>query len=148
MRVKFDFTLSQRFGVVERTVFELVLRGLTSAKQISSIMCVFSDEVIARAFQKLVNLQILRADLETQTLALSEPVQALIEKCLDNSYDLEIPDNLINLMVDGRLIINDAKTKSVIIAQLLPEIKLGFLINSLDFSISARGEGDEYESVG
>ena len=41
MKVKFDFTLSQRFGVVERTVFELVLRGLTSAKQISSIMGVF-----------------------------------------------------------------------------------------------------------
>ena len=45
MKVKFDFTLSQRFSVVERTVFELVLRGLTSAKQISSIMWVFSDEL-------------------------------------------------------------------------------------------------------
>ncbi|RXE60442.1 hypothetical protein [Acetivibrio mesophilus] len=143
MKVKFDFTLSQRFGVVERTVFELVLRGLTSAKQISSIMWVFSDEVIASAFQKLVNLQILCADLEAQTLALSEPVQALIEKCLENSYDLEIPDNLINLMLDDRLIIDDPKTKAVIIAQLLPGIKLGFLINSLDISISVGGEGDE-----
>lgn len=143
MKIKFDFTLSQRFGVVERTVFELVLRGLTSAKQISSIMWVFSDEVIASAFQKLVNLQILCADLEAQTLALSEPVQALIEKCLENSYDLEIPDNLINLMLDDRLIIDDPKTKAVIIAQLLPGIKLGFLINSLDISISVGGEGDE-----
>jgi len=143
MKVKFDFTLSQRFGVVERTVFELVLRGLTSAKQISSIMWVFSDEVIASAFQKLVNLQILCADLEAQTLALSEPVQALIEKCLENSYDLEIPDNLINLMLDDRLIIDDPKTKAVIIAQLLPGVKLGFLINSLDFCISVGGEGDE-----
>ena len=143
MKVKFDFTLSQRFGVVERTVFELVLRGLTSAKQISSIMWVFSDEVIASAFQKLVNLQILCADLEAQTLALSEPVQALIEKCLENSYDLEIPDNLINLMLDDRLIIDDPKTKAVIIAQLLPGVKLGFLINSLDISISVGGEGDE-----
>jgi len=143
MKVKFDFTLSQRFGVVERTVFELVLRGLTSAKQISSIMWVFSDEVIASAFQKLVNLQILCADLEAQTLALSEPVQALIEKCLENSYDHEIPDNLINLMLDDRLIIDDPKTKAVIIAQLLPGIKLGFLINSLDISISVGGEGDE-----
>ena len=143
MKVKFDFTLSQRFGVVERTVFELVLRGLTSAKQISSIMWVFSDEVIASAFQKLVNLQILCADLEAQTLALSEPVQALIEKCLENSYDLEIPDNLINLMLDDRLIIDDPKTKAVIIAQLLPGIKIGFLINSLDISISVGGEGDE-----
>ena len=76
------------------------------------------------------------ADLEAQTLALSEPVQALIEKCLENSYDLEIPDNLINLMLDDRLIIDDPKTKAVIIAQLLPGIKLGFLINSLDISIS------------
>ena len=51
MKVKFDFTLSQRFGVVERTIFELILRGLTSTKQITSIMWVFSDEVIASAFQ-------------------------------------------------------------------------------------------------
>ncbi len=139
MKVKFDFTLSQRFGVVERTIFELVLRGLTSTRQISSLIWVFSDEVIASAFQKLVNQQILCADLETQTLALSEPVQALIEKCLDYSYDLEIPDNLINLMLDGRLTISDAKTKAAIIAQLLPGIKLGFLINSLDFIITVRG---------
>lgn len=143
MKIKFDFTLSQRFGVVERTVFELVLRGLTSAKQISSIMWVFSDEVIASAFQKLVNLQILCADLETQTLALSEPVQALIEKCWENSFDLEMQDNLNHLMLDDRLIIDDPKTKAVIIAQLLPGIKLGFLINSLDISISVGGEGDE-----
>lgn len=143
MKVKFDFTLSQRFGVVERTVFELVLRGLTSAKQITSIMWVFSDEVIASAFQKLVNLQILCADLEAQTLTLSEPVQALIEKCLENSYDLDMPDNLNNLMPDDRLIIDDPKTKAVIIAQLLLGVKLGFLINSLDFCISVGGEGDE-----
>lgn len=143
MKVKFDFTLSQRFGVVERTIFELILRGLTNTKQISNLMWVFSDEVIASAFRKLVNQQILCADLETQTLALSEPVQALIEKCLDNSYDLEMPENLIKLMLDGRLPIDDSKTKEVIIAQLLPGIKLGFLVNSLDFSISERGESDE-----
>jgi hypothetical protein len=46
-------------------------------------------------------------------------------------------------MTDGILLITDAKTKEAIIAQLLPGIKLGFLANSLDFSICKRGDSNE-----
>lgn len=143
MKVDFDFALNWRFGVVEKTILRLIMNGLTNAQQISNLLWIFSDEVIANAVRKLVNQQILCADLDSHTLMLSEPVLAIIDTCINNSYDIEMPENLIEFMSDGRLLIADPKTKEAIITQLLPGIKLGFLANSLDFSISDRGENNE-----
>jgi len=140
MKVKFDFTLSRRFGVVEITIFRLILNGLTNARQISNLLWVFSEEVIANSVRKLVNQQIVCADLNSRTLVLSEPVMAIIDTCKNNSFEIEIPENLIELMSDGCLIISEPKVKEAIINQLLPGIKLGFLSNLLDFSISERSE--------
>lgn len=143
MTVKIDFSLSRRFGVVEHTIFRLVLNGLTDAKQISVLMWVFSDVVIANALRRLVNQQIIRVDIESRKLALSDAVIAIIERCLQNSYTLNIPDSLMDMMADGKLLITDVNTKEVILAQLLPDIKLNFLAKSMDFSICERGAMDE-----
>ena len=55
MTVQIDFALNRRFGVVEQTIFRLVLNGLTNIQQISNLLWIFSDEVIANAIRKLVN---------------------------------------------------------------------------------------------
>ena len=144
MKIKIDFALNRRFGVVENAIFRLVLNGLTSTDQISGLLWIFSDEVIANAFRKLVNQQIVCADMDSRSLMLSEPVVAIIDTCINNSYEIEVPENLLGTMSDGHLLIDDAKTKESIINQLLPGIKLGFLAGSLDFVISVK-EGESGE---
>ena len=143
MKVKLDFTLSRQFGVVEKTVFGLVLNGVTNTLQIRKLLWVFSDEVIANTFRRLVNQQILHADLDSQTIFLSDSVQAIIVKCTNDSYDIEIPESLTTIMTDGILFIDNTKVKEEILAQLLPGIKLGNLVNLIDFVISKRSQCDE-----
>ena len=143
MTVQIDFTLSRRFGVVEQTIFRLVLNGITNAKYISSLLWVFSDMVIANALRRLVNSQIIKVELESLNLSLSDAVAAIIETCLTNTYELDIPDSLADMMIEGYLLITDGDTKEAILAQLLPEIKLAFLAKVLDFSIYERGEMNE-----
>ena len=143
MTVQIDFALNRRFGVVEQTIFRLVLNGLTNIQQISNLLWIFSDEVIANAIRKLVNQQVVCADLDARTLSLSEAVLSIIDTCLNNSYDIKIPDTLVNKATDGNLLITDTKVKEAILAQLLPNIKIGFLANSLDFNICERGRNNE-----
>lgn len=143
MKVKIDFTLSQRFGVVEQSIFRLVLGGVENTRQISYLLGVFSDAVIANAMRRLVNHQILRADLKTQTLSVSDAVMSIIEICLNTSYDLDMPASLTDKMVDGHLPVTDITVKKAILSKLLLNIKLGFLAKALDFSICERGETDE-----
>lgn len=143
MTAQIDFALSRRFGVVEQTIFRLVLNGLTNVQQMNNLLWIFSDEVIANAIRKLVNQQVLCADLDARTLSLSEAVLSIIDTCLNNSYDIKIPDSLVNKATDGNLLITDTKAKEAILAQLLPGIKIGFLANSLDFNIYERGRNNE-----
>jgi hypothetical protein len=143
MTAQIDFALSRRFGVVEQTIFRLVLNGLTNVQQMNNLLWIFSDEVIANAIRKLVNQQVLCADLDARTLSLSEAVISIIDICLNNSYDIKIPDTLVNKATDGNLLITDTKSKEAILAQLLPGIKIGFLANSLDFNIYERGRNNE-----
>ena len=143
MTAQIDFALSRRFGVVEQTIFRLVLNGLTNVQQMNNLLWIFSDEVIANAIRKLVNQQVLCADLDARTLSLSEAVLSIIDTCLNNSYDIKIPDTLVNKATDGNLLITDTKVKEAILAQLLPNIKIGFLANSLDFNIYERGRNNE-----
>jgi len=143
MTVKIDFALGFRFGIVEKTIFRLVLNGLTDTRQISNLLWLFSDDVIANALRRLVNLQIVRVDLVSQTLSLSDAVAAIIETCLNNSCELDIPESLADRMIDGCLLITDDNTKKAVLAHLLPNIKLDFLAKVLDVSISERGEISE-----
>lgn len=142
MTVNLDFSLGFRFGVVEQTIFRLVLNGVTSSRQISELLWVFSDAVLANAIKELVNHQVISADLASQRLSLSDAVVAIIETCLANSYELNMPESLVDRMPDGRLLVTDTKTKEAILAQLLPDTKLGFLAKALDFTLCQRGELD------
>ncbi|MCM1175276.1 MAG: hypothetical protein NC341_09520 [Blautia sp.] len=136
MTVKIDFTLNHRFGVVEQAVFHLVLNGVTDIRQIGGLLWIFSDAVLANALRKLVNQQILSADMEARRLSLSDPVSAVIETCIHHSYPLDVPDALEEAVTDGPLFITDIGVKEAILAHLLPDVKLGFLAKALDFSIS------------
>ncbi len=61
MKVKIDFQLNRRFGVVERIIFRLVLNGFSNAREIELALPIFSDAVIANAIRHLVNEQIIAA---------------------------------------------------------------------------------------
>jgi hypothetical protein len=143
MIVKIDFSLGNRFGVVEQTVFRLLLNGVTNTVEISNLLWLFSDEVIANAFINLVNQQIVQANVKSQSLSLSDSVTALIETCLNKSFEVEIPEMLITTAVDNRLLFTDTVIKETILSQLLPNIKLSFLASVLDFTIIMRGETNE-----
>jgi len=140
MKVKFDFALSKRFGVVEQTIFRLLLCGVNNSQAISTMLLVFSEEVIANAIRKLVNHQIINAGLDMYTLSISESILAIIDSCIKNSYEINVPENLFNSKSDRTMIIGDMELKETILSQLIPDIKLKFLAKSLDFRICERGE--------
>ena len=150
MKINIDFTLNHRFGVVEKTIFRLVLFGINDAEEISFLLSVFSNTVKSNAIIKLVNNQILFADVDSGKLFITETIYALISACSDSSYEVEVPVQLTELIVNGGLIISDVEVKTeakilkkALISQLLPNIKLDFLCSSLDFLISNRGEINE-----
>ena len=145
MTVQIDFALSRRFGVVEQTIFRLVLNGITNAQHISSLLWVFSDVVIANALRKLVNEQVIIANVESRILSLSDAVVALIEICTNKSFELEIPDR--GLLVADNSDYNIQKlafeAKVAILEKMLPHIKQSFLLSlakCFDFRICAGGE--------
>lgn len=140
MKINLDFTLSWRFSVVEKTIFRLILNGVSNAQHISDLLRIFSEEVIADSIRKLVNQQLIYANINARTLSVSEPVLAIIETFISNTYDLDIHENLINCLLEENLIISEQSLKEAILGQLLPGIKLGFLADSLDLIIYKRGE--------
>ena len=144
MEVKFDFSLNHRFhGVVEHAVFRLVLRGIDSAQAISELLWVFSEEVKATAIQRLVNNQLLRADLITNRLSLSDGVLAVIEACHHCSYSLELPDILVSRLTNEELWIEDRQMISIILRCILPGISIDYLAKSLFFSMALVRCNDE-----
>lgn len=156
MQVRIDFQLNHRFGVPEKIVFGLVMHGFTNAREIFLALPIFSDAVIANAIRNLVNQQILSADVETGTLFLSDPVVAVIEMCFEKSFDIDIPDSLMDVITNDGLLLKVENgmpellkkkvntTKEAILQEMLPDIKLDMLLNSLDFIIKQdRGVANE-----
>lgn len=147
MKVKVDFQLNRRFGVVERLIFRLVLNGFYSAREIELALPIFSDAVIANAVRHLVNEQIISADVETGTFSLSEAMVAVIAMCQQQSFDLEIPDSLEAEMKEKGIEVFDNSLpeaiglKDALIQELLPNVKLDFYRYSLDFIILPEGGG-------
>ncbi|MBQ6343426.1 MAG: hypothetical protein IJI41_09905 [Anaerolineaceae bacterium] len=143
MNVSLDFSLSAQYSVVEQTIFRLVMEKVRDVKTITDLLCVYSNDVIANAIKKLVNDQILRANIETRTLSISDPVMAIIEECLKQSQNLDWPDDSNLILQDSMLIITDNNIKRQILHTLLPEVNLGFLVDSIDFVVYQRGIDDE-----
>lgn len=142
MQVKFDFILNRQYSSVEKTIFRLVLNGMTNALEIRKLLWILSDEVIAEAVRKLVNRQILKVDLSAGIIRLSDPIDAIIQKCLSEVYELEIsevlaPDDNTVIHIQGK---STQQLNIAILEALLPNVNLEFLNNSIDFYISKVGD--------
>lgn len=140
MAISIDFSLSGRFNVVEQTIFRLVIGGISDVRTITSVLCLYSDDVIANAIKKLVNYQIVSVDLQAHALSISEPLLAIMDRCLDGSWNLAFPKDSEKVLNKGRAIITEEETKRQILNILLPNIKIGFLAKSLDFIVYERSE--------
>ena len=147
MSVRIDFTLSNRFSAVEQAIFRLVIDGVRDVNTITALLSVYSDEVIANAIKMLVNYQILRANIESRTLALSDTILALIDQCLEQSNTLTIEDfEFIGSLstADNRFEEKEKyQIKHQLLSTLLPGVNIGFLVKSLEFTIYQRGDQDE-----
>lgn len=142
MQVKFDFILNRQYSSVEKTIFRLVLNGMTNALEIRKLLWILSDEVIAEAVRKLVNRQILKVDLSAGIIRLSDPIDAIIQKCSSEVYELEIsevlaPDDNTVIHIQGK---STQQLNIAILEALLPNVNLEFLNNSIDFYISKVGD--------
>lgn len=150
MRVRIDFLLNRQFGVVEKIIFRLVLNGFTDANEIAKALPLFSDSVIANGIKHLVNRQILAANIEASRLSLSESLVAIIDMCLENTYEIDVPTELERyLKGDGMLISGisdeeDHSLKQAILFELLPGIKLDMYVDSMDF-VLYEDRGDQHE---
>lgn len=140
MIIKIDFSLSpRRYQTVEQTIFRLVLGGLVETQTIATLLCIYSDDVIANAVKKLVNYQILAANLEMRTLSLSAPLLALTEACLEHTHTVDIPDIILQNAEEGKIYVTDDTVKQQILEVLLPDVRVGFLVRSLDFVLYSQG---------
>lgn len=150
MKVRIDFQLNRRFGVVERLIFRLVLNGFNNAREIRLSLPIFSDAVIANAVRHLVTEQIVSADVETGTLSLSEALVAIIAMCQKQDFEIDCPSSLEEVIQEEGIEVFDNRIseavalKDAIIQELLPNIKLDSYRYSLDFIILRQGgETDE-----
>jgi hypothetical protein len=143
MKMNIDFSLSGRFDVVEQTIFRLIIGGVKDVKTIGALLSIYSDEVIANAIRKLVNYQILSANIEARTLSVSEVLLALMEKCIQQSGQLELSIETGIPSDQNKVFITDEVCKRQILNALLPEINTGFLAKSLDFVIYEEGGQNE-----
>lgn len=145
MEVKFDFTLNpRRYGVVEQAIFKMVLRGIDSAQGISELLWIFSDDIKATAIQKLVNSQVLRADLVSNKLYLSDGITAIIGACHDNIYTVELPEILLSQMTAGTVLIENQHVTAAILNHILPGISVDPLASVLFFNITKVNRGHEH----
>ena len=146
MIIKIDFVLNDNVDIVGQTIFHLVINGICNSLVISDLLRIYSDDVIANAIRKLVNGQIISADINKHELQPSSPVVALIEKCLDQVYDIDIPPALQEYHDESKMILGEMndnedykkqhqQIKQEIIRELLPDIDMRFLLNYIDFGI-------------
>lgn len=150
MKVTIDFQLNRQFGVVENIIFRLILNGFTDSREITKALPLFSDSVIANGIKHLVNRQILAADIEASKLYLSEPLVAIIDMCLENTYEIDVPAELESYIKgDGLMIsgISDEEShslKQAVLFELLPGIRLDMYVGSIDF-VLCEERGDQHE---
>ena len=155
MRLHVDFSLSKRFGVVERTIFRLVLNGYADVREIADALTLFSAPVIANGIRHLVNSQILAIDMASGRLSIAEPLTAMVSVCLDDDVVIDIPDDLISPISSGGILIDSGNSKetqelkpvlrqlkAAFLEYLLPDVNLGLYTDALDFTLakSERGE--------
>lgn len=150
MRIRIDYQLNRQFGVVERIIFRLALNGFSDSREIAKALPLFSNSVIANGIKHLVNRQVLATDIEAGKLYLSEPLVAIIDMCLENTYEIDVPAELEGyikgdgLMISGIADEESHSLKQAILFELLPGIKLDMYVDSLDF-VLCEERGDQHE---
>src|SRR5699024_11036052 len=98
----------------------------------------------------LVNRQILAADIEASKLYLSEPLVAIIDMCLENTYEIDVPAELESyikgdgLMISGNSEEESHYLKQAVVFELLPRIRLDMYVDSIDF-VLCKERGDQHE---
>ena len=150
MRIRIDYQLNRQFGVVERIIFRLALNGFSDSREIAKALPLFSNSVLANGIKHLVNRQVLATDIEAGKLYLSEPLVAIIDMCLENTYEIDVPAELEGyikgdgLMISGIADEESHSLKQAILFELLPGIKLDMYVDSLDF-VLCEERGDQHE---
>ena len=153
MEIKIDFRLNKRFGVIERTVFRLVLNGFKDSIEITNALPVFSDIVIANAIRNLVNSQIITASTDSSTLNLSDPIIAIIDICHSNHYTVTVSPELEKQICDTGIVFSDdriketASVKEAILQNILPNVKIDKFVKqyarTLDYIIREYREEEQ-----
>lgn len=149
MKLHVDISLSKDFGVVERTVFRLVLNGYTDASEITVALSLFSRPVVANAIRHLVNRQILTIDMASGQLGIAEPFVALMNMCLEEDVYLEVPDELRMAIKHGGVLLDSGTSrethqarselrqlKASLLEHMVPSVNLWHYVDSLDFTLT------------
>lgn len=155
MNLHVDFSLSKGFGVVERTIFRLVLNGYTDVCEIGEALTLFSSSVIANGVCHLVNRQILAVNLASGQLRLTEPLTALVNVCLESSVEIDVPESLAEPISDSGILVDSGTSnqsrefkpvqrqlKAALLEHLLPDVNLGLYIDALDFTLTENERGE------
>lgn len=81
---------------------------------------------------------------------MSEPLVAIIDMCLENAYEIDVPTELESYIKgDGLMIsgISDEEShslKQAVLFELLPGIRLDMYVDSIDF-VLCEERGDQHE---
>lgn len=148
MRIKFDFQLSHHFGVVERILFNLVLNGFTDVQEIREAIPIFSDVVLANGMKHLVNKQILNIGIDNNRLSISEPIRAIICSCIENTFDIEVEENIKELITVEGVSLDSVgghvskEMKISILNTLVPNVNLHLYRNSIDIILLDADRGN------
>ena len=143
MECHIDFSLNSRFGVVEQIIFRLVCNGISDVMELRLLLGVFSDAVVANAIRTLVNRQVLMADMAKRALLLSEPVEALVQTCHKNSFEIMLSEEVSESMEEGKLRVKEPLWSKRILEKLLPNVSLDDLDRELDVYICREAEHGE-----
>lgn len=148
MRIKFDFQLSHHFGVVDRILFNLVLNGFTDVQEIREAIPIFSDVVLANGMKHLVNKQILNIGIDNNRLSISEPIRAIICSCIENTFDIEVEENIKELITVEGVSLDSVgghvseEMKNSILNTLVPNVNLHLYRNSIDIILLDADRGN------
>ena len=94
MNYRVDFSISNRFQVIEQAIFRLACHGVLDVELIKALLNIFSEQVIAIAIRNLVNAQLLQADLENGYLIIPDTLKDLMDACRRNTVEFSIPPEM------------------------------------------------------
>ncbi|MCI3922167.1 hypothetical protein MO973_18220 [Paenibacillus sp. TRM 82003] len=132
-----DFKLNQRYSPLEQAVFLSVGQGFTVLHALSDLFYIFSEDMLSKAMERLVNDQLLQLRLPEGTLAYAPAVKELLDAC-GGQVLFAMPDDSVLSQNDGLLTDRDAI--SSLLQALDPERDWGFLSRSIVIKLEGRAD--------